>query len=224
MSKFTTIGQWYWGGAVEVAGEFPDLSKRVMFEPYLGLSARVPRGAVRTGDEYQPGRSGEGALATARLAHCRSSPGCAHTADVPSVPDERACRVYGHQGCGCSLANRLVKRSGRGVSCTGAAGDHGRHRRNWVSSTRQRISFHPEHRPSGSGGERSAARLAETIEAGASVRRGGFRFCKKSQEDSWHVGVILCEAGGSEVWSKNPADSPSGLCGGILESAAFRSG
>ena len=42
MSKFTTIGQWYWSGAVEVAGEFPDLSKRVRFEPYLGLSARVP--------------------------------------------------------------------------------------------------------------------------------------------------------------------------------------
>jgi len=41
MSKFTTIGQWYWSGAVEVAGEFPDLSKRVMFEPYLGLPARV---------------------------------------------------------------------------------------------------------------------------------------------------------------------------------------
>jgi hypothetical protein len=40
--KLTTIGQWYWGGAVEVAGEFPDLSKRVMFEPYLGLPARVP--------------------------------------------------------------------------------------------------------------------------------------------------------------------------------------
>jgi hypothetical protein len=40
-SKFTTIGQWYWSGAVEVAGEFPDLSKRVMFEPYLGLPARV---------------------------------------------------------------------------------------------------------------------------------------------------------------------------------------
>jgi hypothetical protein len=41
MSKFTTIGQWYWSGAVEVAGEFPDLSKRVRFEPYLGLPARV---------------------------------------------------------------------------------------------------------------------------------------------------------------------------------------
>lgn len=42
LSKFTTIGQWYWSGAVEVAGEFPDLSKRVMFEPYLNLPARVP--------------------------------------------------------------------------------------------------------------------------------------------------------------------------------------
>jgi hypothetical protein len=40
-SKFTTVGQWYWGGAVEVAGEFPDLSKRVAFEPYLNLPGRV---------------------------------------------------------------------------------------------------------------------------------------------------------------------------------------
>jgi hypothetical protein len=40
--KFTTVGQWYWGGAVEVAGKFPDLSKRFAFEPYLGLPARVP--------------------------------------------------------------------------------------------------------------------------------------------------------------------------------------
>jgi hypothetical protein len=42
LAKFATIGQWYWSGAVEVRGEFPDLSKRVMFEPYLGLPARVP--------------------------------------------------------------------------------------------------------------------------------------------------------------------------------------
>jgi hypothetical protein len=41
LPKFTTVGQWYWGGAVEVAGEFPDLSKRFAFEPYLGLPARV---------------------------------------------------------------------------------------------------------------------------------------------------------------------------------------
>jgi hypothetical protein len=40
--KFTTVGQWYWGGAVEVAGEFPDLSKKFAFEPYLSLPARVP--------------------------------------------------------------------------------------------------------------------------------------------------------------------------------------
>jgi len=40
--KFTTVGQWYWGGAVEVAGEFPDLSKRFAFEPYLNLPAQVP--------------------------------------------------------------------------------------------------------------------------------------------------------------------------------------
>jgi hypothetical protein len=42
--KFTTIGQWYWSGAVEVDGEFPDLSKRVAFEPYLDLPKRLPEG------------------------------------------------------------------------------------------------------------------------------------------------------------------------------------
>jgi hypothetical protein len=40
--KITTIGQWYWSGAVEVAGEFPDLSKKFAFEPYLDLPGRVP--------------------------------------------------------------------------------------------------------------------------------------------------------------------------------------
>jgi hypothetical protein len=41
--KVTTIGQWYWGGAVEVDGTFPDLSKKFAFEPYLDLPKRVPR-------------------------------------------------------------------------------------------------------------------------------------------------------------------------------------
>jgi hypothetical protein len=41
-AKFTTVGQWYWGGAVEVAGEFPDLSKKFAFEPYINLPTRVP--------------------------------------------------------------------------------------------------------------------------------------------------------------------------------------
>src|SRR5207249_4538087 len=41
--KLTTIGQWYWGGAVEVDGQFPDLSKKVAFEKYLELPARVKK-------------------------------------------------------------------------------------------------------------------------------------------------------------------------------------
>jgi hypothetical protein len=40
--KFTTIGQWYWGGGVEVDGEFPDLSKKIAFEQYLDLPRRLP--------------------------------------------------------------------------------------------------------------------------------------------------------------------------------------
>jgi hypothetical protein len=40
--KFTTIGQWYWSGMVEVNGEFPDLSKKFAFEKYLNLPKRVP--------------------------------------------------------------------------------------------------------------------------------------------------------------------------------------
>ena len=42
LPKFTTIGQWYWGGGVEVDGEFPDLSKKFAFEQYLDLPRRVP--------------------------------------------------------------------------------------------------------------------------------------------------------------------------------------
>jgi hypothetical protein len=41
--KLTTIGQWYWGGAVEVNGTFPDLSKKLAFEPYLDMPRRIPK-------------------------------------------------------------------------------------------------------------------------------------------------------------------------------------
>ncbi len=41
--KFTTIGQWYWSGAVEVDGDYPDLSKKHAFEKYLELPKRVPK-------------------------------------------------------------------------------------------------------------------------------------------------------------------------------------
>jgi hypothetical protein len=43
ISKFRTIGQWYWGGAVEINGTFPDLSKKFAFQPYLDLPKRIPR-------------------------------------------------------------------------------------------------------------------------------------------------------------------------------------
>ena len=42
LPKFTTIGQWYWSGAVEVAGQFPDLSKKFAFERYLDLPRLAP--------------------------------------------------------------------------------------------------------------------------------------------------------------------------------------
>lgn len=42
LARFSTIGQWYWGGGVEVNGEFPDLSKKLAFEQYLDLPRRVP--------------------------------------------------------------------------------------------------------------------------------------------------------------------------------------
>jgi glycosyltransferase involved in cell wall biosynthesis len=42
LAKLTTIGQWYWSGAVEVEGQFPDLSKKYAFERYLDLPKRVP--------------------------------------------------------------------------------------------------------------------------------------------------------------------------------------
>jgi len=41
-AKFCTIGQWYWGGGVEVDGEFPDLSKKFAFEKYLDLPRDIP--------------------------------------------------------------------------------------------------------------------------------------------------------------------------------------
>jgi hypothetical protein len=56
-TKFTTVGQWYWGGAVEVAGEFPDLSKKFAFEPYLDLPARVPEARFELAMNIAPGDS-----------------------------------------------------------------------------------------------------------------------------------------------------------------------
>jgi hypothetical protein len=54
VSKFTTIGQWYWGGAVEVNGTFPDLSKKFAFEPYLDLPKRIPEASFELAMNIKP--------------------------------------------------------------------------------------------------------------------------------------------------------------------------
>jgi hypothetical protein len=54
-AKFTTIGQWYWGGTVEVDGEFPDLSKKFAFEQYLDLPQRVSEAEFELAMNIQPG-------------------------------------------------------------------------------------------------------------------------------------------------------------------------
>jgi hypothetical protein len=42
IDRFTTIGQWYWANGIEVDGEYPDLSKRALFEKYLPLPKAFP--------------------------------------------------------------------------------------------------------------------------------------------------------------------------------------
>lgn len=39
---FSTVGQWYWDGAVEWDGQWRDFSKKAAFEPYLCLPALMP--------------------------------------------------------------------------------------------------------------------------------------------------------------------------------------
>jgi hypothetical protein len=40
--RFTTIGQWYWDGMIQIGGEYRDYSKQVAFAPYLDLPKHVP--------------------------------------------------------------------------------------------------------------------------------------------------------------------------------------
>ncbi len=41
-NRFTTVGQWYWEGQLEIDGVYRDFSKRAQFEPYLDVPAKVP--------------------------------------------------------------------------------------------------------------------------------------------------------------------------------------
>ncbi len=40
--RFTTIGQWYWDGLIELDGQNIDFSKRAAFEPYMDLPKQMP--------------------------------------------------------------------------------------------------------------------------------------------------------------------------------------
>ena len=53
--RFTTIGQWYWANNIEVDGEFPDLSKRAKFEPFLKLPSLVPAARMELAMNLGPG-------------------------------------------------------------------------------------------------------------------------------------------------------------------------
>lgn len=41
-NRFTTVGQWYWEGRLEIDGAYRDFSKRAQFEPYLDMPAKIP--------------------------------------------------------------------------------------------------------------------------------------------------------------------------------------
>jgi hypothetical protein len=40
--RFTTVGQWYWDGCIEVEGAYPDFSKKAAIEKFFDLPKRVP--------------------------------------------------------------------------------------------------------------------------------------------------------------------------------------
>jgi len=40
--RFTTVGQWYWDGRIEVEGDYPDFSKKAAIEKFFDLPKRVP--------------------------------------------------------------------------------------------------------------------------------------------------------------------------------------
>jgi len=53
--KFTTIGQWYWDGNIEIGGEWRDYSKQAAFAPYLDLPQRVPEATFELAMNLNPG-------------------------------------------------------------------------------------------------------------------------------------------------------------------------
>ncbi len=202
--RFTTIGQWYWGGSVEVNGTFPDLSKKFAFEPYLDLPKRIPEARFELAMNIKANDPEKTRLQSARLARCRSAPRCADTERLPAIHGRRSRRIHRYQRRGRSVADRLAKRPGSCVSCPRTAGDHGGHRRRKISAAGERIPFCPRRPRRGNSSERSAAGLGETLEAGAQLRGGNLRFGEESPPDSRPLGT----ASGTE---RGPASPPPGI-------------
>ena len=120
-------------GAVEVDGEFPDLSKKFAFEPYLDLPKRVPEARfelamnINADDPEQARlRDAAGTLSIRTASRGRRR--------ISAISGERAWRVHGDQRRGCELADRLAERSGGGVSGARPAGHYRGHRRGKISA------------------------------------------------------------------------------------------
>ncbi len=171
-SKFTTIGQWYWSGAVEVAGEFPDLSKKLAFEKYLDLPLHVPEARFELAmniNANDPERM--------RLAERRW-----HMVDPHRVArTPRRYRSY----IGSALAEfTAIKgvdvRSGGELPSLGTASRHRRHRRRDVSSAGKRLPFCRQAGRSRRRNKRSPLGLAKVFKAGTAMCGGTFRFDEES--------------------------------------------
>ena len=198
--KFTTIGQWYWGGGVEVDGGFPDLSKKFAFEQYLDLPLRVPPALFELAmnlnpDDPEIGRLQERGWRVVSPHRVARTPGA-----YRRYVQERRGRIHGDQGGGCRLANRLAERSRRSFSGRGATRHHRRHRRGEIPSRRERFSFCSRSRHSGNRGERTDGGLAAIIESRSCLRPRGLRFSKKSSPYSWPLNLGRAE--------KKDGDSP----------------
>ena len=122
--KFTTIGQWYWGGAVEVDGDFPDLSKKYAFEPYLDLPKRVPAARFELAMNMNPDDPERQRVQDRGWQSARSTP----LARTPSTYRRYLASALGEftaiKGVDVSLADGLVERSGGGISRNRTAGDY----------------------------------------------------------------------------------------------------
>ena len=52
--RFTTIGQWYWDGNIEIGNEYYDYSKQAAFAPYMELPGRVPEAVFELAMNLNP--------------------------------------------------------------------------------------------------------------------------------------------------------------------------